>query len=63
MPFRELGEKLGQSESGARVTVHRLRQRFRELLTEVVRQTVETPGEVEEELAWVLGVLRERQGA
>ncbi len=63
VPYRELGEKLGQSESGARVTVHRLRQRFRELLTEAVRQTVETPGEVEEELAWVLGVLREQKGS
>ena len=60
IPFRELGARLGQSESGARVTVFRLRQRFRELLTEAVRQTVETPGEVEEELAWLLGVLRQR---
>ena len=60
IPFRQLGERLGQSESGARVTVFRLRQRFRELLTEAVRQTVETPAELEEELAWVLGVLREK---
>lgn len=58
MPYRELAGKLGQTESGARVMVHRLRQRFRELLTEAVRQTVEEPGEVEDELAWVLGVLR-----
>jgi RNA polymerase sigma-70 factor (ECF subfamily) len=63
IPFRELAARLGQSESGARVTVFRLRQRFRELLTEAVRQTVETPAEVEEELAWLLGVLRERAGA
>lgn len=62
MPYRELAAKLGQTESGARVLVHRLRQRFRELLTEAVRQTVESPGEVEDELAWVLTVLREGAG-
>jgi RNA polymerase sigma factor (sigma-70 family) len=60
--FRELAERLGQSESGARVTVFRLRQRFRELLTAAVRQTVETPAEVEEEMEWVLGTLREGPG-
>lgn len=60
MPYRQLAAKLGRTESGARVAVHRLRQRFRELLTAAVRQTVESPGEVDEELAWVLSVLRRR---
>ena len=63
IPFRELGQRIGQTEAGARVTVFRLRQRFRELLTQAVRQTVETPGEVDEELAWVMGVLSEGQRA
>ena len=63
VPFRELGQRIGQTEAGARVTVFRLRQRFRELLTQAVRQTVETPGEVDEELAWVMGVLSEGQRA
>ena len=58
MPYRELGGRLGQSEAGTRVMVHRLRQRFRELLTEAVRQTVESPDEVEDELSWVLSVLK-----
>jgi RNA polymerase sigma-70 factor (ECF subfamily) len=58
--FRELGGLLGQTESGARVTVFRLRLRFRELLTEAVRQTVESPGEAAGELDWVLAILREQ---
>jgi len=62
MPYRELAAKLSQTESGARVMVHRLRQRFRELLTDAVRQTVESPCEVDDELAWVLGVLRDQAG-
>jgi RNA polymerase sigma-70 factor (ECF subfamily) len=56
-PFRELGALLGQSEAGARVTVFRLRQRFREMFIEAVRQTVESPGELQEEMAWVQSVL------
>ncbi len=33
----------------------RLRQRLRDLLTDAVRQMVETPGEVAEELVWGAG--------
>jgi DNA-directed RNA polymerase specialized sigma24 family protein len=62
-PFRELGTLLGQTEAGARVTVFRLRQRFREMLTEAVRQTVDSPDEVQDELAWVQSILGERRRA
>jgi DNA-directed RNA polymerase specialized sigma24 family protein len=62
-PFRELGTLLGQSESGARVTVFRLRQRFREMLIDAVRETVASPDEMQDELAWVQRVLGERRGA
>jgi hypothetical protein len=42
------------------VTIFRLRQRFRELLTEAVRLTVATPDEVPEEMAWVQATLAGR---
>lgn len=60
-PFRELGTKLGQTESGARVTVFRLRQRFREMFVDAVRQTVESPDELPDEMAWVQSVLGQRR--
>jgi RNA polymerase sigma-70 factor (ECF subfamily) len=43
-------EALHTTEGTIRVAVHRLRQRYRELLRSVVARTVETPLEVEEEL-------------
>jgi len=50
MPYAELAKRLGLTENTVKVTVHRLRQRYRELLREEVAQTVASPGEVEEEL-------------
>jgi hypothetical protein len=39
--------------------VHRLRQRFRERLLEVIRHTVSSPEEVEEEIQYLLRVFSE----
>jgi len=50
MPYADLAKWLGLTESAVKVAVHRLRQRYRELLREEVAQTVASPGEVEEEL-------------
>jgi RNA polymerase sigma-70 factor (ECF subfamily) len=38
--------------------VHRLRQRYRELLREEVAQTVATVNEVDEELRYLVSVIR-----
>lgn len=48
--YRALGESVGLSEGAARVTAHRLRRRFRELLREEVGRTLAEPGEVDEEI-------------
>ena len=56
-PYRELAARFGLTESGARVTVHRLRRRFAELLRSEVANTVATPEEVEAEIAYLAQLL------
>jgi len=55
--YREAAEAHGINESTARVHVFRLRQRFAALLEEEVAQTVETPEEAAEEMAWLRATL------
>jgi RNA polymerase sigma-70 factor (ECF subfamily) len=50
-----MGRLLDLNEGAVKVAVHRLRQRFRDLLREEVAQTVETPEQIEEELRHLLG--------
>jgi RNA polymerase sigma-70 factor (ECF subfamily) len=50
LPYAALGEELGMSEGAVKVAVHRLRQRYRELLRSEIAQTVDGPAEVEAEL-------------
>jgi len=54
----ELAERLSMSEAAIRVAVHRLRQRYRELLRAEVAQTVEFPDEVDAELLHLRAALR-----
>jgi RNA polymerase sigma factor (sigma-70 family) len=56
-PYDELAKKLGLSESAVKSAVHRLRQRYRELLREEIAQTVAGPDEVETELRHLIAVL------
>ncbi len=48
--YAELGMRLGVSEGAARVQVHRLRRRYRELLREEIAQTVASEAEVDDEI-------------
>ena len=57
IPYALLATKLNLSEGAARVAVHRLRKRFRELFRATVADTVSSPGEVDEELRHVAEVL------
>ena len=41
------------SETAVKVTVHRLRQRYRELLREEIAHTVTRPEEIEEEMRYL----------
>jgi RNA polymerase sigma-70 factor (ECF subfamily) len=50
MPYAELAVRLGLAENTVKVSVHRLRRRYRELLRAELAHTVDGPEEVEEEL-------------
>jgi RNA polymerase sigma-70 factor (ECF subfamily) len=50
VPYAELASRLNTSENAVKISVHRMRQRYRELLREEVAHTVVEPGEVEDEL-------------
>jgi RNA polymerase sigma factor (sigma-70 family) len=56
-PYVELGQRLGLSEGAVKVAVHRLRQRYRELLEEEIANTVATAEEIEEERRHLLQAL------
>ena len=55
--YGEIAVALGMTEGAARVAVHRLRKRFRELFRAAVTDTVSGPEEVEDELRYLVGVL------
>lgn len=48
--YAEMAAQLGMNEGAVKVAVHRLRQRFRDLLHEEVAHTVQSPDQVEAEL-------------
>jgi len=52
-------EKLGVDVSSVPVLVHRLRQRYRELVRQEVAQTVSSPVELEEEMRHLFAVLNQ----
>jgi RNA polymerase sigma-70 factor (ECF subfamily) len=53
----EAAARLGMSEGSVRVTVHRLRERYRELLRAAVADTVDSPAEIEAELQHLFAAL------
>ncbi|MCI0533943.1 MAG: sigma-70 family RNA polymerase sigma factor [Verrucomicrobiales bacterium] len=57
LPYAELAGRLGLSESGVKMAVHRLRLRFGEVLRQEIAQTVSSATEVEEELRALISVL------
>lgn len=57
IPYVELASRLNQPENTVKTQVHRLRQRYRELLREEVAQIVASPSEIEEELRSLCGAL------
>ena len=50
IPYAELASRLNQPQNTVKTRVHRLRQRYRQLLREEVAQIVTSPDEIEEEL-------------
>ena len=57
MPYKELAERLESSEGAIRVAVHRMRQRYRQVLREEIGRTVETPNEIDDEIRNLMSAL------
>ena len=57
LPYAELGERLSMREGAVKVAVHRLRQRYREVLRSEIGHTVANAADVEEEIRHLFAVL------
>jgi len=57
--YSEMGVQLNMTENNVKQSVRRLRLRYGELLRAEVAQTVSTPEEVNEELRYLLSVIRD----
>ena len=60
LSLEDLALTLGVSEGTVKSAVHRLRQRYRQLLHDEIAQTVSEPGEVDDELRHLFVVLGRR---
>jgi RNA polymerase sigma factor (sigma-70 family) len=57
-PYADVGSRLGLSVSAVTSAAFRMRRRCEELIRDEITRTVADPGEVEEEIAHLLAVLR-----
>lgn len=57
IPYDALAQRLGTSPGAARVAVHRLRRRFRDLFRAEIAETVAREEDIEDELRQLLGTL------
>ncbi len=55
--YAALAVSIGSTEGAVKVTIHRLRQRYRRYLKEAIADTVATPEEVDDEIRHLLRVL------
>jgi RNA polymerase sigma-70 factor (ECF subfamily) len=55
--YQKVAERLGMSPDSVAVSVHRLRQRYGELVREGIAQTVASPAEVQEELRYLIALV------
>jgi RNA polymerase sigma-70 factor (ECF subfamily) len=57
-PLRQVALDLGLTEGAVKVAVHRLREKYRQKLRDLIAQTVATPDDVDDELRQLLAALR-----
>jgi hypothetical protein len=58
LDYPALSQSLAMSEGALRVTVHRMRERYRELLRDHVAQTLDDPSGVDDELLHLRAAIR-----
>jgi RNA polymerase sigma-70 factor (ECF subfamily) len=55
--YRDIADELGMGEGAVRMASHRLRRRYGELLRQHIAQTIETPEQIEEEIAFLFSAV------
>jgi RNA polymerase sigma factor (sigma-70 family) len=55
--YKAIAERLGMSSDSVAVSVHRLRQRYGELVREAIAQTVANPAEAQDELRYLISLI------
>ncbi len=58
LSYDKAAQRLGLTASAVKSAIHRLRQRYQELVREEIAQTVSTAREVDDEIRYLLSVLR-----
>src|SRR5437870_10536116 len=54
----QIADELGMTENAIKQALHRLRERYRQVLREEIAHTVMAPGDIEDELRHLIAVLR-----
>lgn len=57
IPYGELSQRVAMTVVNLRVTAHRMRQRYREILREEIAQTVSGPNEIDSEIQYLMQVV------
>ena len=57
VPYSELAVSMGMSEGAVKVAIHRLRQKFREVLQEEIAHTVSDPNDIRDEIRFLVSIL------
>lgn len=57
IPLRQIAVELGMTEVAVRGALHRLRQRFGQLIREEIAETVANPGDIDDEVRHLLAVV------
>jgi len=60
IPRAELAARLDMSDGAVKVAIHRLRQRYRELIRSAIAETVNNETDLEEEMRYLVSVLRKK---
>lgn len=58
--WREIAEQLSMNEIAVKVAAHRMRQKYRTLLYELIGQTVDSPSDIDQEVADLFSALSNR---
>jgi hypothetical protein len=56
LAYAEIADRLGLTEAAVKMTIQRLRARYRALLQEEIAKTVANPADVEGEIRYLLGI-------